>query len=104
MAEKKLLRFACAWAGDLYDHRLFPPLIVEASSWKEAVKAVLEELRPNLQADGGDIEFVGIEEGVVKVKLKGACAGCPGAQMTLQFGVQKYLQERIPEVAGVEAV
>jgi len=71
---------------------------------EEQVKALIDEIRPNLQADGGDIEFVSIEDGVVKVKLQGACAGCPGAQMTLQFGVQKYLQERIPEVAGVEAV
>ncbi len=72
---------------------------------REQVQAVIEEIRPRLQADGGDIELVDVEEGgVVKVRLKGACAGCPGAQMTLQFGVQKLLQERIPEVTQVVAV
>lgn len=70
----------------------------------EQVKKVLEEIRPNLQADGGDIELVGVEEGIVKVRLKGACAGCPMSQMTLTFGVEKVLKERIPEVVRVEAV
>jgi Fe-S cluster biogenesis protein NfuA len=68
------------------------------------VEEVLNDLRKYLQADGGDIELVEIEEGVVKVRLKGACAGCPGARMTLEMGVQKRLQEAIPEVVGVEAV
>ncbi|MCK4298413.1 MAG: NifU family protein [Planctomycetes bacterium] len=72
---------------------------------REQVQAVIEEIRPRLQADGGDIELVDVEEGgVVKVRLKGACAGCPGAQMTLQFGVQRLLQERVPEVTQVVAV
>jgi len=72
---------------------------------REAVQAVIDEIRPRLQADGGDIELVDVEEGgVVKVRLKGACAGCPGAQMTLQFGVQRLLQERVPEVTQVVAV
>ena len=72
---------------------------------REEVQAVIDEIRPRLQADGGDIELVDVEEdGVVKVRLKGACAGCPGAQMTLQFGVQRLLQERVPEVTQVVAV
>ena len=70
----------------------------------EKVKAVLEEIRPNLQADGGDIELVAVEDGVVKVRLKGACAGCPMSQMTLTFGVEKVLKERIPEVVKVVPV
>jgi Fe-S cluster biogenesis protein NfuA len=70
----------------------------------EQVKKVLDEIRPNLQADGGDIELVGVEDGVVKVRLKGSCAGCPMSQMTLTFGVEKVLKERIPEVVRVEAV
>ena len=68
------------------------------------VEEVLNEIRPYLQADGGDLELVAVEGGIVKVRLQGACAGCPGARMTLEMGVQKRLQEAIPEVAGVEAV
>lgn len=71
---------------------------------REQVSQVLEELRRFLQADGGDIELVDIVDGVVKVRLRGACSGCPGARMTLEMGVQKRLQEKIPEVKGVEAV
>jgi len=68
------------------------------------VEEVLNEIRPYLQADGGDLELVAVQDGVVKVRLQGACAGCPGARMTLEMGVQKRLQEAIPEVVGVEAV
>jgi len=68
------------------------------------VEEVLNEIRPYLQADGGDLELVAVENGIVKVRLQGACAGCPGARMTLEMGVQKRLQEAIPEVVGVEAV
>ncbi|MBN1884313.1 MAG: NifU family protein [Candidatus Krumholzibacteriota bacterium] len=70
----------------------------------EQVEKVLEEIRPSLQADGGDIELVEVVDGVVRVKLKGACAGCPMSQMTLAFGVERVLKERIPEVKRVEAV
>jgi Fe-S cluster biogenesis protein NfuA len=62
------------------------------------------DIRPALQMDGGDIELVSVEEGVVRVRLQGACKGCPGARMTLQMGVQARLQEKIPEVKSVEAV
>ena len=71
---------------------------------KDKVEAVINEIRPFLQADGGDIELVGIEDGVVQVRLKGACAGCPGAQMTLRLGVERKLKEMVPEVKEVVAV
>jgi len=75
---------------------------------KETVEArvqkAIQELRPNLQADGGDIELLGVENGIVKVKLKGACAGCPMSTMTIQWGVENFLKKKIPEVVKVEAV
>jgi Fe-S cluster biogenesis protein NfuA len=73
---------------------------------KEKVEEALQEIRPALQADGGDIELVGVDEatGVVSVKLVGACAGCPMSQMTLQMGVERTLKARIPEVTKVENV
>lgn len=72
---------------------------------KTKVEEVINEIRPMLQADGGDIELVEVrEDNIVKVKLKGACAGCPGARMTLQMGVERRMKEVIPEVEGVEAV
>jgi Fe-S cluster biogenesis protein NfuA len=70
----------------------------------ERVQKSLEELRPKLQADGGDIELLGVEEGIVKVKLRGACAGCPMSAMTLQWGVENFLKKKIPEIVKVEAV
>ncbi len=72
---------------------------------KEKVEAVINGLRVYLQADGGDIEFVDLtEDNIVKVRLKGACSGCPGAAMTLQMGVERVLKEQIPQIKGVEAV
>jgi Fe-S cluster biogenesis protein NfuA len=71
---------------------------------KEKVEKIIAEIRPLLQADGGDIELVGIEGKKVKVRLKGACAGCPGAAITLRMGVEKKLKEKIPEIESVEAV
>jgi Fe-S cluster biogenesis protein NfuA len=71
---------------------------------RERVEAILNQLRPSLQADGGDVELVDVVDGVVKVKLKGACAGCPMSQMTLAFGIEKILKEKVPEVKRVEAV
>ncbi len=69
---------------------------------KEQVIAALEDVRPSLQADGGDIEFVDVtEDGIVSVKLKGACNGCPMAKMTLKQGVERYLKEQIPNVKEV---
>ncbi len=73
---------------------------------KEGVQAVIEEIRPMLQADGGDIELVDVEpeEGIVKVRLKGACGGCPMAQMTLQMGVHRRLKQTYPDIKQVVAV
>jgi Fe-S cluster biogenesis protein NfuA len=71
---------------------------------KERVQEVLDRIRPALQADGGDVELIDVEGGVVKVRLVGACAGCPMSQMTLTNGVERVLKEEIPEVERVEAV
>ena len=71
---------------------------------EEKVAAVIDEIRPMLQAHGGDIQLVGVEEGVVKVKLQGACAGCPGALMTLKAGVERRIKEQVPEIERVESV
>jgi len=71
---------------------------------KEEVEKALNEIRPSLQADGGDVELVGIEDHTVKVRLTGACAGCPMSQMTLKHGVEQHLKRKVPEVSGVEAV
>ncbi|MEW5692091.1 MAG: NifU family protein [Candidatus Hydrogenedentota bacterium] len=70
---------------------------------EQKVKEVIDSIRPNLQIDGGDVELLSVIDGVVKVKLKGACVGCPGAQMTLKMGIEKILKEKIPEVKSVEA-
>ncbi len=74
------------------------------SSLKDRVEKALDELRPNLQADGGNVELVDVKDGVVKVRLTGACAGCPMSQMTLQWGVTNFLKKKIPEIVQVEAV
>jgi Fe-S cluster biogenesis protein NfuA len=71
---------------------------------KERIEKALAKIRPALQADGGDVELVGVEDGVVKVMLKGACAGCPVATMTLKQGIERVLKEEIPEVKEVVAV
>jgi len=72
---------------------------------EEQVKTALENVRPSLQADGGDVEFVSVtEDGVVSVKLTGACGGCPMAQMTLKMGIENYLKKEVPEVSSVIGV
>ncbi len=71
---------------------------------KEQVEAALAQIRPTLQADGGDVELVGVDEGVVSLKLTGACNGCPMASMTLKMGIERVLKEQIPEVKEVVAV
>ena len=74
-------------------------------TFDEQVKDVIESIRPMLQNDGGDIELVGIDEDkTVRVRLQGACRGCPGAQMTLKMGVERLLKERVPEVKEVVSV
>lgn len=72
---------------------------------KERVEAALDKIRPILQADGGDVELVEItDKGVVKVRLQGACKGCPMSQMTLKNGIERALVKEVPEVKSVEAV
>ncbi len=72
---------------------------------REEVQAALDIVRPQLQADGGDAEIVDITtDGIVKLRLKGACGGCPMSQMTLKMGIERILKEKVPAVKGVEAV
>lgn len=69
---------------------------------KEKIEEALKGIRPALQADGGDIEFVDYEDGIVKVRLKGACGSCPSSLVTLKYGVEARLKEIIPEIESVE--
>jgi Fe-S cluster biogenesis protein NfuA len=72
---------------------------------KEKIEQALAKIRPALQADGGDVELVEVtEDGVVKVRLKGACGGCPMSQLTLKMGIERILRKDVPEVKAVEAV
>ncbi len=69
---------------------------------EDRVKEAIEKIRPFLQRDGGDIELVSVEDGVVKVRLRGACAGCPMSQMTLKAVVERMIKEEVPEIQKVE--
>jgi len=72
---------------------------------KEKVEEALNKIRPALQADGGDVELVDVaDDGIVQVRLKGACAGCPMSQMTLKAGIESTLKQEIPEVKEVVSV
>lgn len=72
---------------------------------KEKVEQALNKVRPALQADGGDVELVEVgEDGIIKVRLTGACGGCPMSQLTLKMGIERILKKEIPEVKAVEAV
>lgn len=71
---------------------------------KERVQQVLEKIRPLLQRDGGDIQLIDVVDGVVKVKLQGACGSCPMNIMTLKLGVEKQLKQEIPEIKEVVSV
>ncbi|MCX6642070.1 MAG: NifU family protein [Candidatus Bathyarchaeota archaeon] len=68
------------------------------------IQKALDEVRPHLQMDGGDVEFVEYKDGIVKVKLKGHCAGCPMSQMTIKWGVEQYLKKKIPAIKAVEQI
>jgi Fe-S cluster biogenesis protein NfuA len=75
------------------------------SKMKEEVKEAIKYIRPSLQADGGDVELLEVtEEGVVKVRLMGACSGCMMAQVTLKSGIENYLKQQVPEVKEVISV
>lgn len=72
---------------------------------EELLKQVLEQIRPNLQADGGDMEYHGVDdEGVVSLELTGHCAGCPMSQLTLSMGIERILKEHVPGVTRVVAI
>ena len=69
---------------------------------KQRVQEALNKIRPMLQADGGDVELIDVKEGVVTVRLTGACGGCPFSSMTLKMGIERMLKEEIPEIERVE--
>ena len=71
---------------------------------REQVQSALDDIRPSLQADGGDVELVDVVDGIVKVRLTGACGGCPMSQMTLKQGIETYVKKKIPEIVSVESV
>jgi Fe-S cluster biogenesis protein NfuA len=71
---------------------------------REKVEEILNMIRPSLEADGGDVELVDVDDGVVKLKLTGACAGCPMSTMTLKSGIERILKQEIPEVKEVVSV
>jgi len=72
---------------------------------KAEVEKLIKEIQPTLRADGGDIELIEVtQEGIVKVRLKGACAGCPMSKMTLELGVERYLKSKIPQIKRVISV
>ncbi len=71
---------------------------------RERVEKVIDRIRPAVQMDGGDIQLVDIVDGVVKVRLVGACVGCPSSAMTLKMGIERAIRNEVPEITGVEAV
>jgi Fe-S cluster biogenesis protein NfuA len=71
---------------------------------QEKIEEILNQIRPNLKRDGGNVELVDASDGIVKVRLTGACGGCPMASMTLKQGVERVLKEKIPEIKQVVAV
>jgi Fe-S cluster biogenesis protein NfuA len=80
-------------------------LALKESLMKEKVEQALNKIRPALQGDGGDVELVEVgQDGVVRVRLKGACGGCPMSQMTLKMGIERILKKEVPEIKSVEAV
>lgn len=70
----------------------------------ERVEAAIAQVRPSLQADGGDVELLDVEDGIAKVRLQGACHGCPMAAMTLQMGIERVIKSQVPEIQGIENV
>lgn len=71
---------------------------------REKVEKALDKIRPSLMADGGNVELIDVEDGVVKVRLTGACGGCPMSQMTLKMGIERVLKQEVPEIKEVEAI
>ena len=71
---------------------------------KEKIEAALDSIRPALQNDGGDVELVDVSDGIVKVKLTGACGGCPMSAMTLKMGIERVIKQQVPEIKEVVSV
>ena len=71
---------------------------------REKIEAALDKIRPALRADGGDVELVDVKDGVVTVRLTGACGGCPMSTMTLKMGVERIVKEEVPEIKELVAV
>lgn len=77
----------------------------QAPSLRDRVSKVLDQIRPAVQADGGDVELVDItSEGIVQIRLHGACVGCPSSRITLQVGIERNIRQHVPEVQAVQAV
>lgn len=70
---------------------------------EKRVQNALDEIKPRIQADGGDVELVSVQNGIVKVRLVGACAGCPMSAMTLKQGIETFVKQKVPEIIRVEA-
>ncbi len=73
-------------------------------STEEKVRAIIEEIRPYIQADGGDVEYVKMENNIVYLRMLGACSGCPMSTMTLKMGIERKVREEVPEIVAVESV
>lgn len=71
---------------------------------RERIVRVIQRIRPAIQADGGDVEFVDLEDGVVQLRLMGACVGCPMSTMTLQAGIERLIRQEVPDIKGVMSV
>jgi len=71
---------------------------------QKKVEIALDEIRPNIQADGGDVQLVSVEKGTVKVRLQGHCVGCPMSALTLKQGIEAHIKKRVPEIVKVESV
>jgi Fe-S cluster biogenesis protein NfuA len=89
-----------------FDRKFYPPKKkgVTIMSVQERVQEVLDKLRPYIQRDGGDVELVEVEDGIVRVRLLGACGSCPSSTITLKAGIERALMEEVPEVREVEQV
>ncbi len=71
---------------------------------QKKVEKALDEIRPNIQADGGDVKLISVDKGIVKVKLQGHCVGCPMSALTLKQGIESHIKQRVPEITKVENV
>ena len=78
--------------------------MMDEQEGRERIERIIERIRPAIQADGGDVEFVDLEDGVVQLRLMGACVGCPMSTMTLQAGIERMIRQEVPHIKGVMSV